>query len=864
MLQINNLTKIYNSKKKSECVALDSVNLSINNNGLVFVLGKSGSGKSTLLNLIGGLDNITSGSITVNGNEISSYKENQLCNYRNSHIGFIFQDYHLIEELTVYENIVLSLNLNKEEDEGKVSEALARVDLAGYENRFPNELSGGERQRIAIARAIVKKPQIILADEPTGNLDNNTATSIVSLLKELSKECLILIVSHNTIDAYKYADRIIELSKGNIINDVTRNPEFKDDLTIDSNTLFYPYDLLLKEEDIESINNNIGTIKKVVRVSDKYLPTKQVDIKDDVLDIKKNNLSILNTIKLSFTFLKSKIFRISLSSFITSAIIVILALALTIVTFDAGELVSSELNKMNTEDLMFKKTSSKDPLLKYSNGHIVEIEDGDIEAFYDAGYEGNIYKLYNNSIYISNNILSYGKSGSILSTKSPYVTCLGGVLVCNKEFVTSRLGSSEILTFDTPYEKSGIYITDYIADAILLALPKYKNYKDILGMYLPVQQGYGYINGIIKTDYLEKYNHIFENIKNMSTADYKKYVESMEYQEFYNDILYYLSIGYSFEEDFAHHVANSTYYTWTGQIGSMNVFADGTKANLDGTTYINYNPALNVSDGCCVFNMSSYNEMFGTNYSKENLATFVPHTITVDFYLTGDNEKQNKKLSLELTVEKLASFSNAGIFSINKNDYIKVQEQNTFCYGLYFDNVSGIVELNDVATKNGYELNSFIATGLVTMTKAVDVFIPIFRLIAVVLCVGIILILVNFSVKMIRDKYHDIGILKAIGTSNKTIAITFGFQIILIALLTIIISTIGYFVFIDLANDVLIVSLRELAGSMMVLDLDVLTFKGLVVLIDIILIVILTLVSLIIPLLKLRSIKPVKIIKTKE
>ena len=216
MICISNLVKVYKSKKRKTCKALDNINLVLPDGGLVFVLGKSGSGKSTLFNLVGGLDNITSGNIIVDGNDISTFKENEYCNYRNNHIGFIFQDYHLIDELTVFENICLSLNLKKEEDKNKVLESLEKVDLSGYENRYPTELSGGERQRVAIARAIVKKPRIILADEPTGNLDTVTSTQIIELLKSLSKECLILIVSHNKNDAYKYGDRIIELSKGKI------------------------------------------------------------------------------------------------------------------------------------------------------------------------------------------------------------------------------------------------------------------------------------------------------------------------------------------------------------------------------------------------------------------------------------------------------------------------------------------------------------------------------------------------------------------------------------------------------------------------------------------------------------------------
>lgn len=144
MIEIKNITKIYKSKKKNNHKALDNVSITLPNNGLVFVIGKSGSGKSTLLNLLGGLDNTTSGSIIVDGNDITNYKEKDLANYRNNHIGFIFQDYHLLDELTVYENIVLSLNLNKLEDSGLVLEALDKVGLSGYQNRYPQELSGGE------------------------------------------------------------------------------------------------------------------------------------------------------------------------------------------------------------------------------------------------------------------------------------------------------------------------------------------------------------------------------------------------------------------------------------------------------------------------------------------------------------------------------------------------------------------------------------------------------------------------------------------------------------------------------------------------------------------------------------------------
>lgn len=193
-----------------------------------------------------------------------TFKENDFSHYRNNHIGFIFQDYHLLDELTVYENIVLSLNLNRQEDNGGVKKALEKVDLVGYEDRYPSELSGGERQRLAIARAIVKQPKIILADEPTGNLDDVTATSIIKLLKELSKDCLILIVSHNTVDTYKYADRIIKLSNGEVISDESRNIDYSDEIVFDNDVMVYPMDQTLTEENLKVINSKLscGSIKE--------------------------------------------------------------------------------------------------------------------------------------------------------------------------------------------------------------------------------------------------------------------------------------------------------------------------------------------------------------------------------------------------------------------------------------------------------------------------------------------------------------------------------------------------------------------------------------------------------------------------
>ena len=189
---------------------------------------------------------------------------------------------------------------------------------------------------------------------------------------------------------------------------------------------------------------------------------------------------------------------------------------------------------------------------------------------------------------------------------------------------------------------------------------------------------------------------------------------------------------------------------------------------------------------------------------------------------------------------------------------------NIFVKGLYFDGNKGIDKLVDLSVELNYQQQIIAIEAVHTMTKAVDVFIPIFRLITFVLCVAVVLILVNFSTKMLKDKYHDIGIMKALGTNNMSITSIFGLQIWFIVLVTSLISSLGYYVFIGLANDVLIESLKILAEGYTIFDLEFLLFSMDICLKNILLIFVLGFVSLVIPMLKIKNIKPVKIIKVKE
>ena len=221
MLRLNDIKKTYvTGDLKVE--ALKGINLSFRSSEFVAILGPSGCGKTTLLNIIGGLDNYTSGDLLVGGKSTKEFKERDWDVYRNHRIGFVFQSYNLIPHQTILENVELALTIagiNKEERQKRAKEALDKVGLNGLYKKKPGQLSGGQCQRVAIARSLVNEPEILLADEPTGALDTETSIQIMDLMKEVAKDKLVIMVTHNPDLANKYATRIVRLLDGNVIED---------------------------------------------------------------------------------------------------------------------------------------------------------------------------------------------------------------------------------------------------------------------------------------------------------------------------------------------------------------------------------------------------------------------------------------------------------------------------------------------------------------------------------------------------------------------------------------------------------------------------------------------------------------------
>jgi len=219
MIKVENLTKVFRTEEV-ETLALNEISFEVAKGEFVAIMGPSGCGKSTLLNILGVLDSPTSGNYLLDGIEVGNLKEKERTRARKGKVGFVFQSFNLIEEMTVYENVELPLNylkIRSSERKARVEEVLRRMNISHRANHFPNQLSGGQQQRVAIARAVIANPKLILADEPTGNLDSNNGTEVMKLLTELNREgSTIVMVTHSLHDA-SYAHRTINLFDGKIV-----------------------------------------------------------------------------------------------------------------------------------------------------------------------------------------------------------------------------------------------------------------------------------------------------------------------------------------------------------------------------------------------------------------------------------------------------------------------------------------------------------------------------------------------------------------------------------------------------------------------------------------------------------------------
>lgn len=292
MIKLVNVYKYFNRGKKNEVKAIDNTSLDLPDKGIVTLLGPSGCGKTTLLNSIGGLSRINKGSIYIDGERITKRSVNKIDKIRSLKIGYIFQNFNLLDDETVFDNVSLVLKINglkdKEEIKKRVNFCLESLGIYRYRNRYASMLSGGERQRVAIARAIVKDPEVIIADEPTGNLDSKNSIEVMNIIKSISRDRLVILVTHERELAKFYSDRIIEISDGKIVKDYEN---------ADNHELDYRLDNKIYLKDMENYSNKeVGSAKIEYYSDNNDKVSFKIVVKNDNIYIESDSLKKIEVI----------------------------------------------------------------------------------------------------------------------------------------------------------------------------------------------------------------------------------------------------------------------------------------------------------------------------------------------------------------------------------------------------------------------------------------------------------------------------------------------------------------------------------------------------------------------------------------
>lgn len=798
MIQIKNLTKIYDSKKADKTVALSDLSFSLPSKGMVFIIGKSGSGKSTLLNILACLDSATKGSIKFNNLELTKLNSNKLNDFRAHEIGFIFQHYYLLNDLTVKENILISNDITKTNKD--IDELLVDLELSGLENKYPYELSGGQCQRVGIARALAKNPRFILGDEPTGNLDKLNSRNVMRVLKKISKDRLVVIVSHNLLEADEYADRIIELEDGKIISDRIKSKTNNKKFILKDETLYLPHNRSLTKEELIDFSSGLSNnkIKNIIQHNDGFKLFNDVIESNETTELKPSKLNFIRRNKYYKVFFKKRL----KSTFFTSFIIAMLLVVVTIFGSILDESYKNiEYSKLN-EHVILTNTTLNPEETSLFHAPTYTITEREMSNMRSYNYDGEIYRLYNEVIFshTENYNLAIRENTNVISnTEELYIKEPFGVLQTNKSFIEryiSKNGKINFLagSFDGP--SYGVIITDYIADSIMYYYGnKYKSYDELLG-YLDTYNYdinnniTSYIIGVVETDYKEKYANIVEAYSEAKDRTEAKQIYHTvknfdNYQKFLNDVLFYYGIGFTVNSNYK---SDMTKRQMTSVYLKNLYFDDFTNEYqlASATTIYNSLYLLQSSlpkEGEIYMPTSVYNKIFNTNFNKDNVSNFTPHQVSLKFY---DDNKIDKDVIYEKTFTIKDITSSA--FIVNFNDFSDLINLYIAPYAVYLDNDDKVDNIVDGMNDFGFYAKTLDSEKVVGVSKLLSVFTVFFEIVYIIVYAAIVILLFINTLNNIKKNYYEIGIMNALGVRNKDIRSLYVRNIITLGILIFIIN----------------------------------------------------------------------------
>ena len=730
MLEIRNISKIYKTGNFTQ-KALNKVSINFRENEFVSILGPSGSGKTTLLNIIGGLDKYTTGDLIINEISTKKYKDKDWDSYRNHRVGFVFQSYNLISHQSVLSNVELALTLSgisKKTRKNKAKRVLKEVGLGDHIHKRPNELSGGQMQRVAIARALINDPDIILADEPTGALDSETSKQIMNLLKEVSKDKLVIMVTHNPELASVYSNRIINLKDGEVVGD--------------SN----PYD---------------G--KKLVPLENKKT--------------KKTSMNFLTALSLSLNNLMTKKGRTLLTSFAGSIGIIGIALILSL-----SNGVNNYINKIEEDTLTSYPLTIDKTSVDMSSLMSSFMGNNDSEKHEtDAVYSNDIMTDMISSMYsgvTTNDLLSFKNFLEENSEINNYTNDIKykynlNLNIYNKEML--KVNPSEVMNifgFNSPLSKNTDVFMELSANKELLK----KEYQIVSGRF---PESYNELVLIIDdkneiNDYalysigLKDQKEIQETMQNMQMGKEIKKFESTKYS--YDDI-----VGLEYKL-----VINTDYYKkengiWVDKRDNIEFLSNLVNNGLDLKIVGIIKPS---EDSNIIMNN-------GVGYTSE-LTKYVVEKINESDIAKEQLQNKNINVFTNREFSNLESYENnismLGIVDLNDPDSIEI-------YPNSFESKEEIVKLIDDYNKSlknegkeKIEYTDYVGTLMKSVTTIVNVIgYVLIAFVSISLIVSSIMIGIITYISVL-ERTKEIGILRSIGASKKDISRVFNAETFIVGL----------------------------------------------------------------------------------
>lgn len=834
MLELININKTYKTKNGVTHRALIDVNLYFEATGLNFIVGKSGSGKSTLLNIIGGLDTPNSGDISILGNSLKMLSGEQADSYRNSLVGFIFQDFNLIDNLTIKENILLSLNLQKRKDDEYFNHIVERLGLQDYLNRLPFELSGGQKQRVAIARAMVKKPKILLVDEPTGSLDSASGKEIFDILVELSKEMLLIVVTHDRETAESLCDRMIEIADGEIVKDLFRTElEVEEKISTINSVVRIEKGYQLDENNLDSINkklqnnysdsfvvieNNENKVKAMSPYIMKaiaeyktqatsfiaYKPNKDNEKKE--IDIVKGKMPIKESVKLAYSNMKRR--KLRLASIIFMLILSMLFMGF-VSSFNNYDMISSQAKAM-------KKSQEKFVNIKSINGLLTEKKLNVIK-------ENNNYVDFFKKFNVSQKIEGYNVEEENVFVKGEYVSpsdfkFFSGFIECDD---ISKLSLNMLHGAGTINAMNEIIISDYAAEHLLRGMDAYstQSVADLIGTKIVINEISKTIVGVYDTgfDKIKPYLLRGLSLKNL-------YIFSLSTKE-ENMLGNYLDNSYSMY---------SYYITKDGGVESISKDLHPNSIYMD---------AENIYTQTCKPQMQVVEYLEVDNSVQDDKAIYLSKSVIANIYMGrlshkdySDNDiiamakefNSNKKrvcfstnINDQTVTVTLGEFKIKGIITssengvINDNDsvivlnntildeYRKLAIQNFSLVSSFSDNYKQNKSLLNMGLEYDLELSNATINAYSGLNEMLSVMSTVISVINAVIIILIFILLMMFISNSVSRCNREIGTLRALGSSKYGVFKVFVWEAIIMVFSALIVATVILFILSAIINSVL-------------------------------------------------------------